>query len=85
MPGVSITDWPAISAALVSAFGLVPAGELVTNGCDIVFRDYRRGEEAVELAWDNWTDYTVVAKTPESEQLVREMVSWLSRSQWATE
>jgi hypothetical protein len=80
---VSITEYPAISAALVNEFGLVPTTALVTNGCDIIFQEYRRGEEIVELAWDNWTDFTVVAKTPKSESLVREMAAWLLQSQRA--
>ena len=81
---VSIADYPAICAALVSAFGLATATPLVTNGCDIIFRDYRRGEEVVELSWDNWTGFTVVAQTASSESLVREMASWLLGSRWAT-
>jgi hypothetical protein len=63
--------------------GLLPGPELITNGCDIVFQTYRRGEELVELAWDNWTDFTVVAKTPASEPLVRDIGAWLQSSHWA--
>jgi hypothetical protein len=81
---VSIADYPAVCAALVSAFGLVPTTALVTNGCDILFQDYRRGEEVVGLAWDNWTGYTVVAKVAASESLVREIAAWLLGSRWAT-
>src|SRR4051812_29121761 len=62
-----------ICGAVASAFQLAPDGEVVTNGVDFAFRDYRLGEQAVGLAWDNWTRFTVFAKTPGSEPLVEEI------------
>jgi hypothetical protein len=72
-----------LCGAVAAAFQMTPEGEGVTNGVDVAFRDYRRGEQAVGLAWDNWTGFTVFAKTPASEPLVNEIAEWLSRSEWA--
>lgn len=80
---VSVADYPALCSALVSAFGLITTRALVTNGCDIAFQDYRRGEEVVELTWDNWSGYTVTAKTAASGSLVREIAAWMLKSPWA--
>ena len=72
-----------LCGAVAAAFQLTPQGEAVTNGVDVAFRDYRRGEQVVGLAWDNWTGFTVVAQTTASEPLVREIAEWLSRTEWA--
>jgi hypothetical protein len=74
-----------LSMVLAAMFDLVPEGGPVTNGYDIAFRDYRRGGQVVELAWDNWTGFTVVAMNPDSEPLVQEIGDWLLKSAWATE
>jgi hypothetical protein len=70
-------------AALADAFQLVPANPLITDGMDVVFRDYRRDEQIVEIAWDNWTGFSVVAKSPDSESLVQEIGDFLLLSRWA--
>jgi hypothetical protein len=66
----------------VETFNLAPHAALVTNGWDIVFQDFRRGEQVVGLEWDNWTGFTVVAKTPASEPLVQDIAAWLLQSRW---
>jgi hypothetical protein len=71
--------------AVAATFGLSPVPGLVSNGYDIVFQDYRRDVQVVGLEWDNWMGFTVVAKTTESEPLVREIGAWLLQSAWATE
>lgn len=70
---------------VAATLDLVPQAGLVSNGYDIVFQDYRRGEQVVGLEWDNWMGYTVVAKTLESEPLVQEIAAWLLQSDWANE
>jgi len=82
---IPIESYPAVCTAVVAAFQLSPDTELVTNGCDIVFQDYRRGEQLIGFAWDNWTGFTVFAKTINSESLLREIATWLLRSAWANE
>ena len=81
---VSADSYRAVRDAVVSAFQLEPETAPVTNGCDIVFQDFRRGEHVVGLEWDNWTGFTVVAKTPASESIVRDIAAWLLQSEWAT-
>jgi hypothetical protein len=83
MSQVPADSYPAICAAVVGTFQLARHTDLVTNGCDILFQGYRRGEHVVELAWDNWTGFTVVAKTEASESLVQDIAAWLLQSQWA--
>lgn len=74
----------AVRDAVVSSFQLVPDTAPVTNGWDSVFQDFRRGEQVVGLEWDNWPGFIVVAKTPASEPMVRDIGAWLLRGQWAT-
>jgi hypothetical protein len=74
-----------VCSALMSAFRLVPETTLVTNAVDIVFQDYRRGEEVVGLEWDNWSGFMVTAKTTASDSLVQDIGGWLLQSKWASE
>ena len=69
--------------AIADAFGLVPHSSVVSNGYDIVFQDYARGEQIVSLEWDNWFSFMVVAESPQSEALVQEIGTWLLQSEWA--
>jgi hypothetical protein len=80
----SADSYRAMCSSLVNAFQLVPDTPLVSNGWDIVFQDYRCGEQIVGLEWDNWSGFTVVAKTSETEPLVQEIAAWLLQSQWGT-
>jgi hypothetical protein len=75
----------AMCDAIAMAFDLVPEKSVITNGVDVVFQDYRRGEQVVGLEWDNWSGFMVVAKTPDSESLVREIADWLLQSGWGTD
>jgi hypothetical protein len=68
----------------MTSFHLEPVGTLVSDFVNLVFQDYRRGSQVVGLEWDNWSGFIVVAKTPESEPLVRAIAEWLSRSRWVT-
>src|SRR5207245_410338 len=76
-------SYRAICEVVAGTFELAPHTAPVTNGYDIVFQDYRRGEQILGLEWDNWTGFTVVAKSSASEPLVREIAAWLLKSQWA--
>ena len=68
---------PTLCKEVATAFSLVPDYATFGAGLDQVFQDYRRGEQLVEMAWDNWTGFVVVAKTTGSESLVREIGEWL--------
>jgi hypothetical protein len=78
-------SYPAICEAVERTFGLVPHTALVTNGCDIMFIDYHRGDQVVGLEWDTWSGFTVVAKIPDAESLVQDIAAWLLQSEWAGE
>jgi hypothetical protein len=63
-------------------FGLTAVGERVA-GLDVVFQNYRLGEQVVGLEWDNWSGFIVVAKHPQAEPLVQTIGSWLLSTIWA--
>ena len=69
-------DYAVLCKAVVAAFSLTPDWTSFGAGLDQVFLDVRRGEHVVELAWDIWSGFTVVAKTTDSESLVREIADW---------
>ena len=80
---ISIQSYPSICSAVVANFKLVPNNALITNGYDIVFQDYSCADQVVGLEWDNWTGFTVVAKSQGSESLVQDIAAWLVQSEWA--
>ncbi len=77
---VPAADYPALCQSITTAFSLTPDYASFAAGLDQVSHDYRRGERAVEMAWDHWTGFTVVAKSTNSEWLVREVAEWLLQS-----
>ncbi|RLS39731.1 MAG: hypothetical protein DWH82_05060 [Planctomycetota bacterium] len=59
-------------------FNLKPSSELVI-GLDQMFWDFTNGTLTVELAWDIWFCFTVTAKEPDAELLVRQIALFLSK------
>ncbi len=82
MSRVPAADYPGLCKAVVTAFGLTPDYESLAAGLDAIVMDHRRGEQVVEMAWDNWSGFVVVAKSTGSEPLVREIAAWLLQSPW---
>ena len=80
MVRVTVADYPALCKAIETAFSLTPDHDSFAPGLDQVFVDFRRGERVVEMAWDNWSGFMLVAKTTDSERLVREIAEWLLQS-----
>ena len=78
--GIDSTQYPAVCRALADAFSLAPDGDFAV-GPDQIFWDCRRGDEVLGMDWDNWMGFTVVAKTPSAESLVREIGLWLDSNQ----
>lgn len=76
LDSVPATDFPAVFQAVVTEFRLTQTCELVV-GPDQMFWDVRSGDQVVELAWDIWMGFTVTAKSPEAEPLVRAIATWL--------
>jgi hypothetical protein len=75
-------EYAAVCTAVVAAFSLEAHTTMVV-GPDQMFWDFRRGEQVVELGWDNWSGVIVTARNPEAEPLVREIGAFLERSAWA--
>ena len=80
---VPACSYDAVTQDIAAKFELVFHNSLVSSILGYAFQDYRSGEHVVGLEWDNWTGFSVVAKTPESEVLLREIGSWLLESPWA--
>jgi hypothetical protein len=80
--GMEAVDYPATCRAVADEFSLTPEGSLAI-GPEQMFWDFRRTEQAVGLDWDIWMGFMVVAKTEESEPLVRDIAAWLGSSPWA--
>lgn len=56
------------------------SGRLTFDLPGVAAADFRRGEQAVGLDWDVWMEFTAVAKSEASEQLVRDIAAWLGSS-----
>ncbi len=69
--------YPQLCNELAAAFDLKPASELVV-GLDEMLRDYSDGNHTIGFEWDVWSGFTVVAKDPKSEELVRHIADFLS-------
>jgi hypothetical protein len=79
---VPANDYQKVCEVLRRHFTLVPHASPIV-GVSEVFQDYGRENQIVGLEWDNWMGFTVVAKNPEAEPLVREIGTFLERSVWA--
>ena len=75
-------DYRDICVTVARKFGLVEHTAPISDGLAIVFQDYRLGDKIMGMEWDNWTGFTVVAKTPISEHLDQEIGAWLLASDW---
>ncbi len=81
MPGVEAADYPAVCNSIADELGLSPAGDIII-GPEQMFWDFRRGDQVVSLDWDIWMKFMAVAKSQESESLLRDIATWLGSSRW---
>ncbi len=58
-------------------FDLSPACDRV-DGLDEIFQEFTQGKLRVGLEWDNWTCFTIVAKSPASEGLAEDIARFLA-------
>ena len=79
---VKADDVPAVCRSLADAFGLSPAGGIV-SGLEQKFRDFHRDDQAVGLDWDIWMGFTATAQSSEAEPLVEEIAGWIAASLWS--
>lgn len=70
-------SYPEVCGKVADHFNLKPSSELVI-GVDQMFGDFTNGSLIVELAWDNWLCFTISAKEPGAEPLVRQIAAFLS-------
>jgi hypothetical protein len=78
---VSATDYPETCRGIADALGLAPVGEIII-GPEQMFWDFQRGSQVVGLDWDIWMGFMAVAKSVDSEPLVRDIAAWLCSSRW---
>jgi hypothetical protein len=76
---IPVNLYKEVVGRIKSEFVLKPLGKVISNGYDVAFRDYASGTMVVGLEWDNWSGFIVVAKSPESEPLVRSIGDWFER------
>jgi hypothetical protein len=81
---VAAADYPAVCQELATALALTADPATFLAGPDLLAMHFRRGQCVIELAWDNWTGFMVIAPTPISEPIVREAGAWLLQSPWAS-
>ena len=70
-------SYPDVCRQVAYHFNLKPSSELVI-GLHEMFWDFTNGKLTVELAWDTWLYFTITAKEPDAEPLVRQMANFLS-------
>ena len=67
-----------ICQEITVAFNLESDGKLVTNAVDIAFKDFNSPLGPVQMAWDNWSGFTVTAMTHESEPIIERIYDWFA-------
>jgi hypothetical protein len=72
-------SYPEMCRRVADHFNLKPSSELVI-GLDQMFWDFTNGTSTVEFAWDNWLCFTITAKEPDAEPLVRQIATFLSET-----
>jgi hypothetical protein len=70
-------SYPEVCRLVADHFNLKSSSELVI-GLDQMFWDFTNGTLTVELAWDIWFCFTITAKEPDAELLVRQIALFLS-------
>ena len=80
---VTAADYPAICQGLATALALTPDPATFLAGLDVLSMHFRRDDCSIEVAWDNWTGFMVIASTLTAEPMVREAGAWLLQSPWA--
>lgn len=76
---IDSSSYPEVCRQVADHFKLKPLSELVI-GNDQMFWDFTNGKLTVELAWDNWLCFTITAKEPDAEPLIRQVAAFLSES-----
>jgi hypothetical protein len=75
LTGVSAEDFPKVCQQIAEAFQLTTVGEMIV-GPDQMFWDFGRDHLKLSLDWDIWMQFSIVAKTQTSEQLLHEIAEW---------
>ncbi|MGC4002968.1 MAG: hypothetical protein QM811_07485 [Pirellulales bacterium] len=77
--GIASLEYPSVCRRIAEAFALSPAGEPLV-GPDELFWTFRRGDLAIDLDWDVWNEFMIVARRAEAESLVTEIANWVRAS-----
>ena len=75
---ISSKNYSFLSLLIAKKFNLVPLGNLINN-FDEIFQTYTDTNKKyrINLEWDNWSGYIIVAKDTENEKLINEIYDWL--------
>jgi len=75
---ISRKNYPFLSSLIANNFNLIPSNNLI-DSFDEIFQTYTNTNKkyTINLEWDNWSGYIIVAKDIESEKLINEIYDWL--------
>ena len=73
---IQIQDYLKVTKKIVKEFNLEPIGELI-QGFDEIFQNYKLNNHLIGLEWDNWSGYSVVARSVESENLAKNIAKFI--------
>ena len=75
---ISRKNYSFLSSLLEKNFNLVASDNLI-DSFDEIFQTYTSTNKKynINLEWDNWSGYIIVANDIESEKLINEIYNWL--------
>jgi hypothetical protein len=76
----TVTDiqYPKLCRQIADAFQLTMQSAPIIGPSEI-FADFTQADLRLQLSWDIWFGFMIVAQTPESETLVADIASWLRK------
>ncbi len=69
-------DYEKITLRITKQFNLIALKNKISTP-DTIFQTYSNERYTINLEWDNWSGYIIVAKNIESEKLIDEIYNWL--------
>jgi hypothetical protein len=75
---ISRKNYSFLSSLLAKKFNLIPSDNLI-DSFDEIFQTFTDTNKKynINLEWDNWSGYIIVANDTESEKLINKIYAWL--------
>jgi hypothetical protein len=78
LSGVEALEYPPLCRTIIDNFRLTADGSIII-GLEQMYWEFRQSHLLISLDWDIWMDFMVVARSDESEPLVRDIAAWLGQ------